>query len=197
MPRLEAILQDADRPVQVLFAGKAHPLDQPGQAYAKAIHQACRNPALQGSVVLLEEYDMGLGRVLTSGCDVWLNTPIRPHEASGTSGMKGPLSGGLNLSIADGWWPEAADGRNGWTIDGQSEGLSPAARDAADANALYDLLENAVVPTFYTRTARGLPSKWIRMALRSAATVNPAFSSHRMLAEYCEWGYRAAQLGQI
>jgi len=195
LDRLEQLLGNADRPVQVLFAGKAHPLDQPGQAYARAVHAMCRRPGLQGKVVLLEEYDMGLGRVLTAGCDVWLNTPIRPHEASGTSGMKGPLSGGLNLSIADGWWPEASDGRNGWTIDGQSEGMAAAARDDADASALYDLLELAVVPTFYTRTARGLPSKWIRMALRSAATVNPQFSSHRMLAEYLQWGYRPAHLG--
>jgi starch phosphorylase len=192
LSRLQAILEDADRPVQVLFAGKAHPLDQPGQAYARTIHAMCQRPGLQGRVVLLEEYDMGLGRVLTAGCDVWLNTPIRPHEASGTSGMKGPLSGGLNLSIADGWWPEAADGRNGWTIDGQAEGLKAAARDAADASALYDALERLVVPTFYARTAKDLPSKWIRMALRSATTVNPQFSSHRMLAEYLEWGYRAA-----
>jgi starch phosphorylase len=192
LDRLEELLGDVDRPVQVLFAGKAHPLDEPGRACARKIHTMCKAGGLQDKVVLLEEYDMGLGRLLTSGCDVWLNTPIRPHEASGTSGMKGPLSGGLNLSIADGWWPEAADGRNGWTIDGQSEGLSARERDDADAEALYELLENEVVPLFYTRDRRGVPRGWTRMALRSTATINPAFSSHRMVADYLEWGYREA-----
>lgn len=190
--RLEAILGDVDRPVQVLFAGKAHPLDEPGQAYAKKIHSMCKRPGLQGRVVVLEEYDMGLGRLLTSGCDVWLNTPIRPHEASGTSGMKGPLSGGLNLSISDGWWPEVADGRNGWTIDGHTDGLSARERDDADANALYELLEDEIVPLFHTLGPTGIPRGWIRRALRSTATVNPAFSSHRMVAQYLEWGYREA-----
>ena len=192
LDRLEAILGDAESPVQVLFAGKAHPLDEPGQAYARRVHEMCRRPGLAGKVVLLEEYDMGLGRVLTAGCDVWLNTPIRPHEASGTSGMKGPLSGGLNLSIADGWWPEAADGRNGWTIEGSADGCRPAERDHRDAAALYELLEEAVVPAFFTRNRRGLPTKWVRAALRSAATVNERFSSHRMVAEYLSWGYRPA-----
>jgi starch phosphorylase len=192
LDRLEAILGDADRPVQVLFAGKAHPLDELGQAYAKKIHTMSKRPGLQGKVVLVEEYDMGLGRLLTSGCDVWLNTPIRPYEASGTSGMKGPLSGGLNLSIADGWWPEAADGRNGWTIDGHSEGLSARERDQADANALYELLEDEIVPLFHAQDSAGLPRGWIRRALRSTATVNPSFSSHRMVAEYLQRGYRPA-----
>jgi starch phosphorylase len=195
LDRLETLLSDIDQPVQVLFAGKAHPLDEPGQAYAKKIHTMCSRPGLQGKVVLLEEYDMGLGRLLTSGCDIWLNTPIRPHEASGTSGMKGPLSGGLNLSISDGWWPEAADGQNGWTIDGKSEGLAAKLRDAADAQALYELLEQDIVPLFHATEANGAPRQWIQTALRSAATVNTTFSSHRMVAEYLEWGYRAAHLG--
>ena len=196
LDRLETILGDIDQPVQVLFAGKAHPLDEPGQAYAKKIHAMCKRPGLQGKVVLLEEYDMGLGRLLTSGCDIWLNTPIRPHEASGTSGMKGPLSGGLNLSISDGWWPEAADGQNGWTIDGQSEGLDAKPRDEADAEALYRLLQEDIVPLFHAQGTTGVPSSWIEKALRSAATVNPTFSSHRMVAEYLEWGYRTAHLGR-
>jgi starch phosphorylase len=190
LDRLEAILADSAKPMQVLYAGKAHPLDTPGQAFAKRIHEMTRRPSLSGKIVLLEEYDMGLGRVLTAGCDVWLNTPIRPHEASGTSGMKGPLSGGLNLSISDGWWPEAADGHNGWTIDGHSEDLSDPDRDTADANALYELLETELLPTFHDRDAHGLPIRWIQQALHSAATVNGAFSSHRMVAEYLQWGYR-------
>jgi starch phosphorylase len=109
--------------------------------------------------------------------------------------MKGPLSGGLTLSISDGWWPEAADGQNGWTIDGKSEGLAAKLRDAADAQALYELLEQDIVPLFYATEANGAPRQWIQTALRSAATVNTTFSSHRMVAEYLEWGYRAAHLG--
>ena len=195
LERLDAILSNATKPVQVLFAGKAHPLDKPGQAFAKRVHEMTQRPSLQGTVILLEEYDMGLGRVLTAGCDVWLNTPIRPHEASGTSGMKGPLSGGLNLSISDGWWPEAADGTNGWTIDGESEQLGDRERDTADAKALYELLETTLVPLFHERDDKDLPRGWINFALQSAATVNEAFSSHRMLAEYVKWGYRPAHRG--
>ena len=195
LERLDAILSNATKPVQVLFAGKAHPLDKPGQAFAKRVHEMTQRPSLQGTVILLEEYDMGLGRVLTAGCDVWLNTPIRPHEASGTSGMKGPLSGGLNLSISDGWWPEAADGTNGWTIDGESEQLGDRERDTADAKALYELLETTLVPLFHERDDQDLPRGWINFALQSAATVNEAFSSHRMLAEYVKWGYRPAHRG--
>ncbi|MDP7070336.1 MAG: alpha-glucan family phosphorylase [Phycisphaerales bacterium] len=195
LDRLEALLQNDDRPVQILYAGKAHPLDAPGQALAQRIHDMTRRPAMRGKVVLLEEYDMGLGRVLTSGCDVWLNTPIRPHEASGTSGMKGPLSGGLNLSISDGWWPEADDGRNGWTIDGHSERCSDRERDRRDADALYRLLEDTVIPAFHTRNRHGLPMKWIRRALRAVATINEQFSSHRMVAEYLDQQYRPANRG--
>ncbi|MEY3024651.1 MAG: hypothetical protein RJA16_1477, partial [Planctomycetota bacterium] len=119
-----------------------------------------------GKVVLLEEYDMAIGRALTSGCDVWLNTPLRPHEASGTSGMKGPLNGGINCSIADGWWPECADGRNGWTIEAGKVCKTPEAQDKADAEALYRLLEEELVPEFYDRDRKGLPRKWLKRALR-------------------------------
>src|SRR5262249_40074651 len=116
--RLARILGDARRPVQIVFAGKAHPRDLPGHAFTQNIFDPTHEPAWRGRIVLLEDYDMEVGRMLTSGCDVWLNTPLRPHEASGTSGMKPPLHGGLNLSILDGWWPEACDGKNGWAISG-------------------------------------------------------------------------------
>jgi len=195
LDRLETLLQDEERPFQILYAGKAHPLDAPGQALAQEIHEMAKRPALRGKVVLLDEYDMGLGRALTAGCDIWLNTPIRPHEASGTSGMKGPLSGGLNLSISDGWWPEAADGRNGWTIDGDSEGCSARERDARDADALYKLLDEAVLPAFHTRNRQGLPAQWIRRALHAVATINEQFSSHRMVSEYLDLLYRPANKG--
>jgi starch phosphorylase/maltose phosphorylase len=148
----------------------------------------------RGSVAVLEEYDMHIGRMLTSGCDVWLNTPIRPHEASGTSGMKPPLHGGLNLSIADGWWPEGFNGKNGWVIDGdkwavlqgRTRALSESgrARDEADASALYELLENVLVPLFYDRNRSGIPKKWLKLCKQSLMSIPAEFSSHRMLVDY-------------
>ena len=119
--RIEAIVDNEDCPVQLIFAGKAHPRDEHGQAFAQKIHRLAKRPSLRGRVAILEEYDMEIGRMLTSGCDIWLNNPRRPHEASGTSGMKPPLHGGLNFSILDGWWPEDFDGRNGWVIGDESE----------------------------------------------------------------------------
>jgi starch phosphorylase len=139
--------------------------------------------------VLLEEYDMRIGRMLVAGCDLWLNTPVRPHEASGTSGMKVPLNGGINCSIADGWWPEADDGRNGWTIPA-SRHTDPTRRDRDDARSLYRLLEREIVPEFHRRTRGGLPKAWLQRALRSAATVAPRFTSDRMVGEYLDAAYR-------
>ncbi len=202
LDRLAAIVGDAARPVQFIFAGKAHPRDTGGQAYARTVFEMTRHPLLRGKVVLLEEYDMEVGRALVCGCDVWLNTPIRPHEASGTSGMKVPPHGGLNCSILDGWWPEGFDGTNGWVIgaaastrandDRFSEGDSAAvaaARDQKDAESLYAILERTMVPEFYNRGKDGLPRKWIKRALASAATLPDQFSSHRMVSEYALKAY--------
>ncbi|MEY4117962.1 MAG: hypothetical protein RLZZ116_1290 [Planctomycetota bacterium] len=195
--RLAKIVGDAKRPVQFIFAGKAHPRDLGGQAYAKKIFEMTRHPKLRGKVVLIEEYDMEVGRALVSGCDVWLNNPIRPHEASGTSGMKAPPHGGINCSILDGWWPEAFDGKgaegsNGWAIGkADDEGFNEAdahgageKRDLRDAESLYKLLEKHIVPEFYQRGRDGLPRKWIKRALASASTVSDFFSTHRMVSEY-------------
>lgn len=187
--RLAAILNHAKRPVQLVFAGKAHPRDGAGQAYARAIHAFCRDPRFAGRVALIEEYDMQVGRALTAGCDVWLNNPIRPHEASGTSGMKPPLHGGLNLSILDGWWPESFDGTNGWAIGGEVEYDDQEEQDAADAESLYRLLEREVVPEFYRRDRAGLPRAWIARARRSLKTVPRRFSTHRMVADYVRDAY--------
>jgi alpha-glucan phosphorylase-like protein len=143
-------------------------------------------------VALIEEYDMEVGRMLTSGCDVWLNNPLRPYEASGTSGMKPPLHGGINLSVLDGWWPESWDGTNGWAIGDGSENPDAELQAEKDANALYELLERDVVPAFYDRGADGLPHSWIDRALRSAATVPGIFNTDRMVGEYCTWGYLPA-----
>jgi len=189
LKRLARILGDEKRPVQLIFAGKAHPRDEGGQAFAQLVFEATRHHRLEGRLVLLEEYDMRIGRMLVAGCDLWLNTPVRPHEASGTSGMKVPLNGGINCSIADGWWPEADDGRNGWTIPA-SRHTDPTRRDRDDARSLYRLLEREIVPEFHRRTRGGLPKAWLQRALRSAATVAPRFTSDRMVGEYLDAAYR-------
>ncbi len=193
--RLAAILNDPERPVQLVFAGKAHPRDEGGQAFARTIFEMSQRPEFRGKVVILEEYDMRIGRELTSGCDVWLNNPIRPHEASGTSGMKPPMHLGVNCSILDGWWPEGFDGRNGFAIVGEPKRAGDAARDAADATALYEVLENELVPEFFSRTRTGLPRRWMKRALRSAATIPTEFSTHRMVAEYVAKAYLPAHRG--
>ncbi len=193
--RLAALLNDESRPVQLVFAGKAHPRDAGGQAFARTIFEMSQRPEFRGKVVILEEYDMRIGRELTSGADVWLNNPIRPHEASGTSGMKPPMHLGVNCSILDGWWPEGYDGRNGFSIVGTPTRTGDAAEDAADATALYEVLENELVPEFFQRGRNGVPARWMKRALRSAATVSNTFSTHRMVAEYVETAYLPAHRG--
>ncbi len=190
--RLARILQDADRPVQLVFAGKAHPRDADGNAFIQQVIEMTRHPKLVGRVWLCQNYDQSIGRLLTSGCDLWLNNPIKPMEASGTSGMKPPLNGGLNLSVLDGWWPESFDGTNGWAITGGDEQRTPAKRDAADAESIYQQLEGEIVPLFYDRNRRGVPTGWVRRMRASIATVAPAFSAHRMLGDYVERAYAPA-----
>jgi starch phosphorylase len=187
LKRLAGILGDPRRPVQLVFAGKAHPADRDGQRLAQQVYQQTRRAGLRGRVILLEDYDLQVGRMLTSGCDVWLNNPVRPQEASGTSGMKPPLHGGLNLSILDGWWPEAYNGRNGWAIDdpnGQDARTTRLSRDRRDAGAVYALLENEIVPLFYDRDRHGVPQRWVRRMIAALQTVCGRFNTHRMLAEY-------------
>jgi len=190
--RILRILTNKDRPVQVVFAGKAHPKDLGGQEYAQMIWRFAHDAGFQGRVALIEEYDMEVGRMLTSGCDVWLNNPLRPYEASGTSGMKPPLHGGVNLSVLDGWWPESWDGTNGWAIGDGSESPDHDLQARKDSESLYDLLEREVVPEFYERGPTGLPEKWIQRALRSATSVPAVFNTDRMVGEYYSWGYRPA-----
>jgi starch phosphorylase len=189
--RLARIVNDPKRPVQILFAGKAHPADTGGQAYAQEVFENARRPEFRNRVMLLADYDMALGRALTSGVDVWLNNPLRPQEASGTSGMKPPLHGGLNCSILDGWWPEAFNGKNGWQIGGK-EFKSRAQQDRYDADSLYDVLEDQIVPLFYTRDNSTLPRRWISMMKNSIATVCSEFNTHRMVGEYAERFYLPA-----
>ncbi len=191
LDRLGAILSDTDRPVQILVAGKAHPADRDGQAVLRQLVEASGDPRLAGRLVFLEGYDLELGGLLTSGCDVWLNTPLRPKEASGTSGMKAAMNGGLNLSVLDGWWDEAVSdqGRHaevgiGWSIGDRAPVTDVTERDTADATELYRLLADEVVPTFYDRDEAGLPQRWLQMAIDAIVLLSPVYSTHRMLGDY-------------
>jgi glycogen phosphorylase len=194
--RLGLLIQDPERawsiltgprPVQLVIAGKAHPLDDAGKAIAQRLYLFRREAPVRAA--LLEDYDLRVAPALVAGCDVWLNVPRPPLEASGTSGMKAALNGCLNLSVLDGWWPEAYDGENGWAIDGAVDPDEPA-QDARHAEALYDLLENEVVPAFYERDDSGIPRAWVARMKRSLKTVGRSFTTRRMLAEYAERVYR-------
>ena len=187
LQRFEAILASAPGPVQFLFAGKAHPADEPGKRLIELVYRAAE--ASGGRVVLIEGYDMELGRALTRGVDVWLNNPRRPMEASGTSGMKAGMNGGLNLSISDGWWPEGFDGHNGWQIGEVRAFASETEQDAADAASLYTLLEREVLPLWFERGPGGVPHAWIARAKRAIATVTPNFSTHRQVRDYVDLLY--------
>jgi glycogen phosphorylase len=190
--RLARLLSDADRPVQLLFAGKAHPADRPGQAVIQEIFGRTRSPEFRGRVFILEDYDMRIGRFLVQGVDVWLNNPRRPLEASGTSGMKAATNGVVNLSVLDGWWDEGWTGDNGWAIGSRDTNPDEAAQDWADAMDLYRLLENEVVPEYFDRDASGIPVRWVERMRRSIATTLWQFSTTRMLHEYTERLYLPA-----
>lgn len=192
LDRLERILADPDRPVQLVFAGKAHPADEAGQALIKQIDDLGRDPRFAGRVLFVEDYDMAVGRALTRGVDVWLNNPRRPLEASGTSGQKAAMNGVLNLSILDGWWPEGYDGENGWAIGNGDDYANEDRADAADADALYDLLEREVVPLYYDRDEADVPRAWMARSARAIATVTPKFNAQRMVKEYVRASYAPA-----
>ncbi|HBS28912.1 MAG TPA: alpha-glucan phosphorylase [Phycisphaerales bacterium] len=194
MKRLVRLMSDRERPVQLIFAGKAHPLDKGGQEFVRIVHEHTRHPALRGRVHLVTNYSTAIGRMLTSGCDVWLNNPVRPMEASGTSGMKPPLNLGVNCSILDGWWPEGYNGKNGWALGGK-QFKDRAEQDAFDAEAIYTTLERKVVPLFYTRDRRGVPAGWVKMMAESMRTVCREFSTHRMVADYTRGYYLPAHAG--
>ncbi|MFB6230217.1 MAG: alpha-glucan family phosphorylase [Salinibacter sp.] len=192
--RARALFTDEDRPLQLIYAGKAHPADDAGKRFIQQIYEISQQEGFEGKVIFLEEYDMEIGRMLVSGCDVWLNNPRRPLEASGTSGQKVAVHGGLNLSVLDGWWPEGYSGSNGWAIGPEPTGdygeADPEVQDQQDAAALYGQLEDEVIPTFYDRNAEGLPTEWIAM-MREAMTGIPApFSAKRMVLDYVEEMYR-------
>ncbi|GGI04579.1 alpha-glucan family phosphorylase [Egicoccus halophilus] len=197
LDRLAAILGDDERPVQVLVAGKAHPRDDAGKHLIQHLVGLSRDPRLKGRLVFLEGYDLDLARSLVAGVDVWLNNPLRPLEASGTSGMKAAMNGVLNLSILDGWWDEAvadlaphAEVGFGWAIGDREEGGDEHARAAADADALYRLLAEQLVPTFYDRDHDGVPHRWVTMMRDAIGLLAPTFSTHRMVGDYVTGAYR-------
>jgi starch phosphorylase len=192
MDWLRQIINDADRPVLFVFAGKAHPADRPGQDLIRRIHEISRWPEFEGKLLMVEGYDLGFARRLVSGCDVWLNNPIYPLEASGTSGMKAAMNGVLNLSVTDGWWDEGYDGTNGWAIKPAPEYFDDARRNREDSQALYELLQDQVLPMYYRRNELGLSSEWIRMAKRSIISLLPRFNSTRMVMEYVNKFYGPA-----
>ena len=187
--RLRKIVDNPDRPVQIIFAGKAHPKDEPGKAMLKQVVNFSKYPGLEGKIVFLENYDINMARLLVQGVDVWLNTPRRPREASGTSGQKAALNGVINASVLDGWWPEAYNGANGWAIGKVIDYDNPDAQDADDAISLYNVLENCVIPVFFGRDDTGMPRVWISIMKESIRSVAPYFSLRRMLKEYIDQMY--------
>jgi starch phosphorylase len=192
MDRLERLVRNADRPVQLVFAGKAHPADRPGQQVIQEIFARSRSAKLRGRFFILEDYDMRIARFLVQGVDVWLNNPRRPLEASGTSGMKAAANGIPNLSVLDGWWDEGWTGANGWAIGGREANPDEGAQDWADAQDLYRILEEEVVPRYYERDRTGLPRAWVDIMRTSIASAIWRFSSTRMLHEYAERMYLPA-----
>ena len=187
--RLRRILLDQWKPVQIIFAGKAHPADHPGRHLIHDVYQYAKDHGFGGRIAFVEDYDMHVSKFLVQGVDVWLNNPRPPLEASGTSGQKAALNGVLNISTLDGWWKEGYDGANGWAIPLQPESLSEEEQDNVEAEALYTLLENEVIPLFYSRDADGIPHGWIKMMKHSIHTLAPCFNSKRMVKEYVREAY--------
>jgi starch phosphorylase len=180
--RLAAILNAAHRPVQIVFAGKAHPADEPGKRLVQRIYQRAMDTRYGGRVAFVEDYDVHVAHLFVQGCDVWLNNPQEPLEACGTSGMKASVNGVIHLSVGDGWWPEAYNGSNGWLIGAGGS-------DAADADSLYRLLEQQIVPAFYERDGQGLPRHWLAIVRAAMQSVIPHFSARRMVKEYTQQAY--------
>jgi len=191
--RLIRMVTNARMPVQVVFAGKAHPADEPGKLLIQEVYRHVKDARNGGRLVFLDDYDMNMARYLTQGVDVWLNTPRRPREASGTSGEKAALNGTLNFSVLDGWWAEGYNGKNGWAIGDNTEYANLEAQDDADSKSLYDTLENEIVPLYYTmRSADGLPAYWIQRVKECIRSCSPAFSMTRMVKEYMHKLYEPA-----
>jgi glycogen phosphorylase len=195
--RLARIVSRSGRPVQFVFAGKAHPADDSGKQHLQRVVGHTLDAKFAGRIAFVDDYDLHVAHLLVQGCDVWLNTPRKPLEASGTSGMKAAMNGVLHMSIGDGWWAEGYTGANGWLIAGNPASADTDEVDAADAEALYSLLENEVVPAYYERDVRGVPRRWVAMVKQAIHSVTPRFSSRRMLKDYAERAYAPACRGAL
>jgi starch phosphorylase len=190
--RLLRLVQNAERPVQFIFAGKSHPKDEPGKKVIQEVYNASREAGLEHAIVFVEDYDTYIGRRLTQGVDVWLNNPLRPLEASGTSGMKLPPNGGLNFSVLDGWWCEGYNGKNGWPIGPEITTGSVEFQNEVDVDSLFNILENQIIPLFYAKPDGRLPLAWLQLMRESIRSVTPVFNTHRMVKEYSERLYEPA-----
>ncbi len=190
--RLRALLTHPERPVQLVIAGKSHPADDEGKRLIQRLVEFAAEPDVRTRIVFLPNYDIGMAKLLYPGTDVWLNNPLRPLEACGTSGMKAALNGSLNLSILDGWWAEFSDEDNGWAIPSADSAGDAAERDALEAESLYDLIEHQVAPRFYDRDAKGIPKRWVQSIRHTLSTLSPALSADRMVTEYVERLYTPA-----
>lgn len=196
--RLKRILNDPSRPVQILFSGKAHPADQPGKEFIREVIQLSYEPGLEGRILFIEDYDMNVARHLLAGVDVWLNTPRRPLEASGTSGEKAAMNGAPNFSVLDGWWREGWNGKNGWAIGEERAYTNPDEQDTADVLSLYATLEEEIVPLFYDRRDdEGIPHEWLTIVKENIASLTPQFSMSRMVKEYTSLLYVPAQEAEV
>ncbi len=189
---LRKIVLDQDRPVLLIFSGKAHPADVPGQDLIRRISQIARFPEFEGRLLLIEGYDLRLARRLVAGVDVWLNNPVYPLEASGTSGMKAGINGAINLSVLDGWWGEGYDGKNGWAIKPGPEDMEGALRDQEESRALYEILQDQVIPLYYSYGKLGYPPGWVKMSKYSMMSLLPCYNATRMVDEYVAKFYRPA-----
>jgi len=190
--KLAEIVNDPERPVQFLFAGKAHPADEGGKRLIQQIVQISALPQFKNRIVFIENYDFNVARFLYHGCDVWLNNPTRPLEASGTSGEKVITNGCLNFSVRDGWWDEAFDGTNGWAIGDDAFRLEPEVQDEFDAFSMYEILRREIVPLYYDQDGEGVSKRWIERVRRSLTTIGPVYNTSRMVADYAEGFYRKA-----
>jgi starch phosphorylase len=186
---LKRLANDATRPVQFIFAGKAHPRDEAGRALIQEVYKLSREPGLETRIVFLEDYDSYMARRLMQGVDLWLNHPLRPLEASGTSGMKSAPNGGINLSVLDGWWREGYNGSNGWAIGAEVDTGTTEFQNEVDASSLYQLLENQIVPLYYAKPDGKLPLAWLQLMRESIRSVTPVFNTQRMVKEYTEQLY--------
>ena len=190
--RLRRLVTNKEHPVQFVFAGKSHPADEEGKKIIQEVYKYSRDPRFEDRIVFVEDYDINIGRRLYQGCDLWLNNPLRPYEASGTSGMKLPLNGGINLSVLDGWWLESYNGKNGWAIGSDIVSGSYEHQSSVDIASLFNLLENQIAPLYYAKPDGRLPLAWIQSMRESIRTIVPLFNTHRMVQEYSRFLYEHA-----